>query len=199
MIRIALPLLLPLGIAISTWAGPLHDAAKSGDVSAVEQLVGQGVDVNVKGKNDATPLIVAALEGQTAVSEMLIALGADIHARNKAGLTPLHAAAYKGHREVVELLIAKGANINDATNDFRLTPLHAAAEENHMDVAKMLIAKGANLHVKEASGYTPVSRACFRGHKEMIRLLRQHGATCQPASLVGDDCYRTCVKLGTNQ
>ena len=104
MLRIALTLLLLLGIPISTWAGPLHDAARSGDVSAVEQLLGQGVDVNLKGQNDATPLIVAALEDQTAVAELLIARGADVHARNKGGLTPLHAAAYKGHRDVAELL-----------------------------------------------------------------------------------------------
>ena len=62
MMRIALALVLLLGIAISTWAGPLHDAARSGDVSAVEQLLGQGVDVNITGQNDATPLTVALTE-----------------------------------------------------------------------------------------------------------------------------------------
>ena len=68
MVRIAFAILLPLGIAFSAWAGSLLDAAKSGDVSAVEQFLGQGADVNLKGQNDATPLIVAALEGRTGAS-----------------------------------------------------------------------------------------------------------------------------------
>ena len=83
MRRITLSLILLLGIAFSTWAGPLHEAAKSGDVRAVEQSVGQGVDVDVKGKNDATPLMVAALAGQTGVAELLIARRADVHARTR--------------------------------------------------------------------------------------------------------------------
>ena len=124
MIWLIWPLLLFFVSPISSLASPLHDAAKSGDISAVEQFIGKGVDINVKGKNDACPLIVAALEGQMAVANLLITRDADVHARNKAGLTALHAAAYKGHADIAELLIAKGADINNQQNRFGITPLH---------------------------------------------------------------------------
>ncbi len=196
MTHTALLLLLPLALATPTRAGPLHDAARSGDVSRVEQLVGQGADVNARGNNDATPLLVAALEGHRAVVELLIDQGANINARNKGGLTPLHAAAYQGHMDVVELLLAKGAKINDANNRFGITPLHAAAEQAHEAVADRLIAKGAKTDLKEVNGYTPLSRASFREHMDMIKVLKRHGATCQPADVTGDYTYQLCVKAG---
>ena len=154
-------LVLLLNTAISAWAGPLHDAVRSGDVSAVEKLLGQGVDVNLKGQNDATPLIVAALEGQMAVAKLLIARGADIHAWNRGGLTPLH----------------------------------AAAEENRIQVVKVLHDKGADLGLQEASGsYTSLSRAGYRKHWDVVKILMEHGAVCQPVELVGEWMFQECTK-----
>ena len=45
-------------------AAPLHDAARTGDVDKVKQLLAQGSDVNGRDENRETPLIEAALADQ---------------------------------------------------------------------------------------------------------------------------------------
>ncbi len=55
--------------------------------------MGEGVEVDQRGRNAETLLIAAELAGETATAESLIVRGADVMARNKGGLTPLRAAA----------------------------------------------------------------------------------------------------------
>ena len=175
-------------------AGPIHEAARSGDVERTQQLLEQGVDLEERDGTQETPLIAAALAGERKVAELLIENGADIGARNNRGLTPLHAAAYGGHVEVVELLIANEAMLNDAENQFEITPLHAAAEENRIGVVEALLTAKVNLDKPEINGYTPLSRAGFRENWEVVILLLKAGAVCQPADKVGDWLYGECTK-----
>ena len=91
----------------------------------------------------------------------------------------MHAAAYAGDAAIAELLIAKGADINDAQNKAGVTPLFPAIEEDHKEVAELLITQGADLGSKEKAGYTALTRALFKGHEDMVILLRAHGAECQ--------------------
>lgn len=195
-------ILLPLfcaAIVSPSSAGPLHNAARNGDLKQVEKLIAQGIDVNAPGPDGEAPLTIAALQGQREIVALLLERGAKLQLRNKGGLTPLHAAAYSGHRDVVEILISKGANLNDADNHYGVSPLHLAAEENRTAVVQLLLAKGANAETKEVNGYTPISRAGFREHWEVARLLIKHGAACQPAEKVGDWLYEECTKLKAQQ
>lgn len=175
-------------------AGPIHDAARSGDIERVEQLLDQGVDLEDRNETHETPLISAALAGHLAVVQSLIEKGADIQARNDRGLTPLHAAAYGGHSDIVRLLIANGAIVNDAQNPFKITPLHAAAEENRIEVVEVLIDAEANVNETEVNGYTPLSRAGFREHWDIVTALLGAGASCQSSDKVGDWLFGECTK-----
>lgn len=175
-------------------AGPLHDAAKAGDLKRVQQLVKDGADLEAALPRGETPLIVAALEGQTQVVKFLIERGAAIQARNDRGFTALHAAAYRGHPPVAELLIANGINVNDAENRFKATPLHLAAEDNRKDVVELLLDKGAELEAKEGNGYTPLTKAGFREHWGLARLFIDRGAVCQSASVIGEWLYNECTE-----
>ena len=99
------------------FAGPLHDAAKKGNIEQVEQLIAEGADVNQQDRRTGTALHWAALRGDAAVVEVLIAAGADVNAVSKDnGGTPLHAAASAGHASVAEVLLAKGADIEAFTS-----------------------------------------------------------------------------------
>lgn len=173
-------------------AGVLHDAAKSGDLERVQELVVDGVDVNEGNVKGETPLIVASLEGQGEVANYLLQRGAELDATSSSGLSALHAAAYGGHADIARLLIAKGAEVNGAENRFKVTPLHLAAEENHAAVAKLLIDNGAEVDVVERNGYTPLSRAGWREHWEIVELLLANGAVCQDAAKVGKWLYEQC-------
>ncbi len=179
-------------------AGPLFDAAGRGDLVVVEKLLGDGVDIDERGRNDETPLIAAALADEAAMAEFLIAHGADVMARNKGGLTPLHAAAYSGSVEVAGLLLDHGADLEDTANFSGTTPLIVAAEENRTAVAELLIARGADLSIPDRDGFTALSQAWAKKRTEMVRLLKHHGATCQPVEILGtEDYYRQCVEAGT--
>lgn len=180
--------------APETLAGPIHEAARNGDVNRIEQLLDQGAGLEERDETQETPLISAALAGQLNAASNVVAKGADVQARNDRGLTPLHAAAYGGHSEVVRLLIEHGAKVNDAENPFKVTPLHVAAEENRMEVVQVLIDAKTNVESTEVNGYTPLSRAGFREHWDVVTVLLKAGASCQPADKVGDWLFGECTK-----
>ena len=67
--------ILSLVAASAAGAGPLHDAARRGDIEDVERLLLLGHEINAKDENDATPLHWAANSGHSAVTKLLIARG----------------------------------------------------------------------------------------------------------------------------
>jgi uncharacterized protein len=179
----------------SAQADAIHDAARAGDLVKIQKLVVQGADVNAKSIRNETPLILAAIAGQGDIVNYLLQRGADINARNSSGLTALHAAAYAGNVEIVSLLIAKGAAVNDAANRFESTPLILASEENHIAVVKSLLEHGAYVNLVEVNGISATSKAGWREHWELLKLLLANGATCQPIEYAGDWLYQECTKL----
>jgi ankyrin repeat protein len=160
-------------LATTAFAGPIHDAAKIGDLAGVQAELDKGVDVGAKDEFGRTPLYLAAENGRKQVAELLIAKGADVNAKN--GFTPLHRAAYQGHKEIAELLIANGADVNAKDDDGR-TPLHYAAKYATKEVVELLIPNGADVNAKDRFGFTPLREAAWYGHKEIAELLLDKGA-----------------------
>jgi ankyrin repeat protein len=68
-------------------AGPIHDAAKAGDVAKVRQLLANGAKVDARAKSGRTPLHWAARGGHADVVKALLAAGAKVDARDKDGWT----------------------------------------------------------------------------------------------------------------
>jgi ankyrin repeat protein len=193
MIQIAVALLV--FFTGSAFAGPLHDAARDGDLEKVRALVGDGAGIDAQSERGETPLILATLAGQEEVVELLIEKGAAIDGRNAGGFTPLHAAAYAGDAAIAELLLAKGADVNDAQNKSGVTPLFPAVEENHREVAELLITEGADLGLEERHGFTALTRSIFKGNEEMVILLRAHGAECQ-SEVLSEPVNQACLAAG---
>jgi ankyrin repeat protein len=81
-----------------------RDAAESGDLALVQQLVQQGQHVDSKSDYGSTALHKAALGGHIHVVEFLLAHGADVNARHTGGLTPLEEAEGHRHEEAAALL-----------------------------------------------------------------------------------------------
>ncbi len=182
-----------ISMSAVSYADPIHDAAKSGELEQVQRLVVQGVDVNAKAARDETPLIIAALAGNGEVVNYLLQRGADIDARSASGLTVLHAAAYAGHAGIVSLLVAKGAAINDASNHFQATPLLMATEENHIDTVSTLLEHGAEINAVEINGLNATSKAGWREHWDLLKLLLASGANCQSIDIAGEWLYKQCT------
>jgi ankyrin repeat protein len=197
MTRIAAVAILTGIMSVSALAGPLDDAASQGDVAVIEALLANGAEIDAPGEGGETPLIRAILEGHADVAELLITRGANVMARNERGLTPLHAAAYSDNTELARLLLDHGAELEDKANVSGATPLMVAAEENHVAVAELLIVRGADLSNPDREGFTPLTQAWAKKRTEMVRLLKRHGATCQPVEFLGsEDYYRRCIEAG---
>jgi ankyrin repeat protein len=191
--------LFAVGFATTTAAAgnPLFDAVAAGDRTTVEQVLAKGENVDSRASDQATPLIAAALGNQPAIVELLMSKGANVMARNSGGFTPLHAAAYAGSAPIAKLLLDKGATLDDAANKAGVTPLMVAGEQNHVEVAEFLLTRGADANHPEVHGYLPITRALWKGAKDIVRLYKRNGVTCPPAKILGsEEWYRQCVEIG---
>jgi hypothetical protein len=63
MSRVAVLAIVAGVVSASALAGPLHDAASRGDLAAIELLLAEGAEIDIRGENGETPLILAILEG----------------------------------------------------------------------------------------------------------------------------------------
>lgn len=196
MLRALVLLIAVMAPALAAAGEPLFDAAKSGDTAAIERLLSSGAAVDSRDQDQATPLITAALGGQVEAARLLLAKGADVMARNSGGFTALHAAAYSGSVPVAVLLLDNKADRDDAENKAGAAPLLVAADTYHPGVVELLITRGADVSRPESHGYMPLTRAFWRGDRDTVRLLKRHGAVCQPAKILGGEAYyQQCLEI----
>lgn len=101
----------------------LFKAVREGDVEAVENLIKQVPDIDVKDSNENTPLNVAAHYENVRIIEMLVDAGADVNTRNNFGFTPLHRAVLDSDTFIeAYYLITRGAEIT-AKDNRGITPI----------------------------------------------------------------------------
>ena len=150
MAAILLIFVLPLLAEANDKNQELITASHGGRLKEVKRLLGEGVDVNTRGKSGQTALVMAAMNGHANTVKLLLGNGADINATwpetfvpDIPGGTALMHAAKNGHIEVVRLLLDNGADIN--ANFFGSTALKYSAMNGHVEVVKFLLDKGADV------------------------------------------------------
>ena len=179
----------------TTFAGPISDAARSGDTDTVVALLDGGADVNEL--TMATPLHFAAMNGHADTVAALISRGADLEAETSALGRPIHAAARLGSAETVEKLLEAGADPNTLTEDGR-TPLVLAIIDANAAKARLLIEAGADVDVEivnernagEIVGYgrqTALHIAHRVGNEQIVELLTTAGA--RPLASIESDAF----------
>lgn len=83
----------------------LDNAARSGDVEQVKQLIKAGAEINASGHNDMSPLHFAILSGSVECAKALLAKGGDIRKGSLGGSTAFHFAVESKGIACLDLLL----------------------------------------------------------------------------------------------
>ncbi|TKY47352.1 Ankyrin repeat domain-containing protein EMB506 [Spatholobus suberectus] len=135
-------------ISTAKWS-PLHTLVLSMQMSCVDKLLQNGVDIDLPDKDylikqeALTALHKAIIGKKEAVISHLLRRGASPHVKDKDGATPLHYAVQVGAKMIVKLLIKYKADVNVEDNE-GWTPLHVAIQSRNRDIAKILLVNGAD-------------------------------------------------------
>lgn len=175
--------LIYLSIFATSQGGPLHEAAKNGDLAALAAALDAGADIEEQDKG-ATPLILAVRNGQPEAAELLIRRGANVNKESAIGL-PLTAAVLKGSPDLIRLLVAHGADPNAAARGERM--LHFAVANDCLDCVRRLVEAGADVNAIWVRGdptrnpgiITPYHLAKHDDHAEIADYLLAHGVVIQ--------------------
>ncbi len=161
--------------AISEHAGgPLHMAARLGDMNIFEQLLRHGANPITQDKNEGwAPIHYAVFFQQRDIVRRLLADSVIVDAKAHRGYTPLHIAAERGDVETMELLLAHKADPNTPTMS-RRTPLHEAARRGRLEAVQLLLDSGADPSLKDEYNATALEEATQYEHTEIVRVLRAH-------------------------
>jgi hypothetical protein len=97
-----------------------------------------------------------------------------VASKDHEGKTPLHWAALNDHKDMAKFLISNKAEV-DARDRNGNTPLHCAANIGAKAVADLLVASKAEVNAKNDKGETPMYMASHGSHRNVVKLLSQHG------------------------
>ena len=162
-------------------ASVLHNAAKSGDVKEIQNLILAGYGLNEADKAGNLALHYAAANGHSEVIFLLAKHDVDLDSMDMRGRTALQISAIAGKLETMEALLVSGASV-DAKAKTGETALHVATLLKNADIIALLIKYGADLNILtrhetiRALNGSPLHWAIQRGDGKMVDQLITAGA-----------------------
>ena len=170
-------------MAVSTTAAtPLHNAAESGDVDKVRELLEHAkYDVNCTDSNGWTPLHHASYKGHLDMVRMLISeLNSDITIQNVDGTTALMLAALARHDNVVLALLCDYQCPLDMKDRKGNAVLHYACEGGSVSLVQTLVREyKADANARGNNNNTPLNVAAYSGKADVtLSLISEFG--CDP-------------------
>ena len=159
------------------WAGDyaLIAAASHCQESVCALLLSvDGIQVDCKDSENATPLLHASRVGHEGIVRLLLAKKAKLKSRSTDRWGAMHYAAAEGHTHVLAVLKAAGADATvggrDGVDSSGQTCLHLAAHEGHAETCRFLLAEcpGNDPLAEDESGDTAAALAEEPSLREML-------------------------------
>jgi ankyrin repeat protein len=163
-------------------APAIVDAAKAGNIAAVQSLIKQRADVNAAGADGTTALHWAARANDQDIARTLLRAGADAKTANRYGVTALQLAAVNGSEPMTKALIAAGADVNAVLPEGE-TILMTAARTGRVEVVQALLDAGAKVDAREQwHGESALHWAAAENHAAVVSLLLARGSNADERS-----------------
>lgn len=166
---------------------PLMAAAGAKNLTAVEELLGQGANPNLTNNRGDTALHIAIREDAAEIAIVLMKAGADINAVNGEAWTPLFYAVTNNNMALAVYMVSRnGSTINVNRPDrFGLTPLMLASRNGANDIVGLLLRAGARINVRDIGGNSPLIFAVKEGHIDIVQQLLEAGANANDIDATG--------------
>lgn len=144
------------------------------------KLIAKGASVDISiNKLNWTPLMHCCTQKESTLIkdhfEILIQLGANPNKTDINGRTPLMLAASVGNGYFLQRIVENYADI-DMIDNFGWSALIFAVYYSQLDIARELLDAGSDIHVITKSGQSALQIATQQENKELIALLKDHGA-----------------------
>ena len=154
----------------------VHIASGFNLVLALESILIQSANVNMRDGEGHTPLSIAAERGYEEIVKLLLKReDVEVDSKDTRGRSPLWWAAIRGHEAVVKLLSERDDVVVDSVDFDGRTPLSWASYWGHEGVVRLLIERGnADVNLKDLEGRTALLYADKKGYEGIVKLLEQH-------------------------
>lgn len=155
----------------------LMNAAKDGNLQAVQSAAQRGADVSERSNKGKNALMFAVSEGHPDVAKWLIDQGADVNVADNYGTTALIVAATAGHHETVKLLLHHGANIQ-VRDESGGAPLVNSVYFGHTETVQLLLGHLSRKDVTplaKRDGEELMMLAAGLGHVAVVGVMAKFG------------------------
>jgi len=196
---------------------PIIKATDLGRFNEINQLLGQGVDVDTATPEGVTPLFIATARGFEKIAKRLIENGANVNAAVQVtfdyegekvyqGCTSLLAAVANRRTNIAKMLLQSGADVN-AGDINGATPIMAAATQGDQKIVEILIENGADVNAVMLTNYEYAGEPVFKGSTALMgaiamkqnanaALLIAHGADVNARLDNGSDALIIAASYG---
>jgi len=147
------------------------------DLSRMEQLLKEGVDINAPIREDLPPLAEAASLGDIAVVDFLFKKGAKVEGTKAKPNAPIFFAIIKNNIEIVKRFLDLGVSPNYAWPERNSgTLLIEATQCGQLDLVQLLVQRGADINFTGNSDYSPLYYSIIQDQFDIYKFLLSKGA-----------------------
>lgn len=154
-------------------AGALHLAAKAGNILAINFLLDNLADVDLRTRGGQTPLMWAMYKNQTAAASLLLRRGADPKLVDNEGCGLM---SFATESPLTLHFLAQHMDVATAAANDRLLHTLCKSKQSRFSVLYCIEQLGLNVNERDPSGKTPLHYAALTGDIDVVKTLCIKGA-----------------------